>query len=91
MREVAGKINLANNINRISDILHYGSTVAMENVYGSARANYARRILGGCKICFEMKTDKGQFDEVLRRMLQKPPQKTSEIKAPKKPSKPSQK
>jgi hypothetical protein len=29
------------------------------------------------------KADKGQFDEVLRRMLQKPPQKTSEIKAPK--------
>jgi len=39
----------------------------------------------------EMKTDKGQFDEVLRRMLEKQPQKTSEIKAPKKPSKPSQK
>jgi hypothetical protein len=37
------------------------------------------------------KTDKGQFDEVLRRMLQKPPQKTSEIKAPKKASKLSQK
>jgi hypothetical protein len=31
-----------------------------------------------------MKTDKGQFDEVLRRMLQTPPQKTSEIKAGKK-------
>jgi len=28
-----------------------------------------------------MKTDKGQFDEVLRRMLEKPPQKTSEIKS----------
>ena len=27
-----------------------------------------------------MKADKGQFDEVLRRMLQKSPQKTSEIK-----------
>jgi hypothetical protein len=27
-----------------------------------------------------MKTDKGQFDEVLRKMLEKPPQKTSEIK-----------
>ena len=26
-----------------------------------------------------MKTDKGQFDEVLRRMLQKPPQKTAAI------------
>jgi hypothetical protein len=42
-----------------------------------------------------MKTDKGQFDEVLRRMLQKPPQKTSDIKAEKKAedkkSKPSQK
>jgi hypothetical protein len=41
-----------------------------------------------------MKTDKGQFDEVLRRMLEKPPKKTSEIKgqekAPRK-SKPSQK
>jgi hypothetical protein len=31
-----------------------------------------------------MKSDKGQFDEVLRRMLEKPPQKTSEIKAEKK-------
>ncbi len=38
-----------------------------------------------------MKTDKGQFDEVLRRMLQKPPQKTSEIKAGKKKPKPSPK
>jgi hypothetical protein len=41
-----------------------------------------------------MKADKGQFDEVLRRMLNKPPQKTSEIKAEKKrekASKPSQK
>jgi hypothetical protein len=40
-----------------------------------------------------MKTDKGQFDEVLRRMLAKPPQKTSEIKAEKKkkPSRPAQK
>jgi hypothetical protein len=42
-----------------------------------------------------MKTDKGQFDEVLRRMLQKPPQKTSEIKKPRenpeKPAKASQK
>lgn len=40
-----------------------------------------------------MKADKGQFDEVLRRMLEKPPQKTSEIraeKAPKKEPKPSQ-
>jgi hypothetical protein len=27
-----------------------------------------------------MKTDKGQFDEVLSRMLAKPPQKTSDIK-----------
>jgi len=27
-----------------------------------------------------MKADKGQFDEVLRRMLKKNPQKTSEIK-----------
>jgi hypothetical protein len=31
-----------------------------------------------------VKADKGQFDEVLRRMLQKPPQKTSEIKGRKK-------
>jgi len=38
-----------------------------------------------------MKTDKGQFDELLQRMIKKAPQKTSEIKAPKKPSKPSQK
>jgi hypothetical protein len=30
-----------------------------------------------------MKADKGQFDEVLRRMLEKPPQKTSEIHKPK--------
>ena len=28
-----------------------------------------------------MKTDKGQFDEVLRRMLEAAPQKTAEIKA----------
>jgi hypothetical protein len=28
-----------------------------------------------------MKADKGQFDEVLRRMLAKPPKKTSKIKA----------
>jgi hypothetical protein len=31
-----------------------------------------------------MKTDKGQFDEVLRRMLEKAPQKTAEIHKPKK-------
>jgi hypothetical protein len=37
-----------------------------------------------------MKTDKGQFDEVLRRMLNKPPKKNSKIKARKKRSKPSQ-
>jgi hypothetical protein len=30
------------------------------------------------------KADKGQFDEVLRRMLANQPQKTSEIKSPKK-------
>ena len=36
-----------------------------------------------------MKADKGQFDEVLSRMLQKPPRKTSEIKGkPKAPRKP---
>jgi len=40
----------------------------------------------------EMKADKGQFDEVLRRMLEKPPKKTAEIKADKKKEpKPSQK
>jgi len=44
--------------------------------------------LGGC-YSFPMKADKGQFDEVLRRMLEKAPQKTSEIKAPKKRPKPS--
>jgi hypothetical protein len=38
-----------------------------------------------------MKTDKGQFDELLRRMISKPPQKTADIKAPKKQPKPSQK
>jgi hypothetical protein len=31
-----------------------------------------------------MKADKGQFDEMLRRMIANPPQKTSEIKALKK-------
>jgi hypothetical protein len=31
-----------------------------------------------------MKTDKGQFDAVLRRMLDKPPQKTADIHKPKK-------
>jgi hypothetical protein len=31
-----------------------------------------------------VKTDKGQFDEVLRRMLDKPPQKTADISKPKK-------
>jgi len=35
-----------------------------------------------------MKTDKNQFDEVLRRMLDKEPQKTSEIRAEKDPKKP---
>jgi len=39
----------------------------------------------------KMKADKGQFDEVLRRMIAKPPQKTAEIKAPKKAPKPSPK
>jgi hypothetical protein len=42
-----------------------------------------------------MKTDKGQFDEVLRRMLEKPPQKTADIHRRKKTQaekpKPSQK
>lgn len=31
-----------------------------------------------------MKADKGQFDEILRRMLNKRPQKTSDIRKPKK-------
>lgn len=31
-----------------------------------------------------MKTDKGRFDAVLSRMISTPPQKTAEIKAPKK-------
>jgi hypothetical protein len=31
-----------------------------------------------------MKTDKGQFDEVLRRMLEKAPQKIAEMHKPKK-------
>jgi len=39
----------------------------------------------------KVKTDKGQFDEVLRRMLEKPPQKTARIKARKRKAKPSQK
>ena len=35
-----------------------------------------------------MKTDKGQFDAVLSKMVSTPPKKTAEIKAPKpKPSK----
>lgn len=38
-----------------------------------------------------LKTDKGQFDEVLRRMLKEQPKKTAEIKAEKKKPKPSQK
>jgi len=42
-----------------------------------------------------MKADKGQFDAVLKRMLEKPPQKTSEIRKRKKAEaqkpKPSQK
>lgn len=38
-----------------------------------------------------MKTDKGQFDAVLFRMISKPPKKTAEIKAPKKSPKPNQK
>ncbi len=35
-----------------------------------------------------MKTDRGQFDAVLSRMLQSPPKKESEIKAPKKAANP---
>jgi hypothetical protein len=31
-----------------------------------------------------MKVDKGQFDEVLRRMVEKQPEKTAEIRAAKK-------
>ena len=39
----------------------------------------------------EVNTDKGQFDEVLRRMLEKSPQKNSAIHAKKEPKKaPSQ-
>jgi hypothetical protein len=38
-----------------------------------------------------MKTDKGQFDEVLRRMLKKLPQKTSKIVGKKKAARPSPK
>jgi hypothetical protein len=41
-----------------------------------------------------MRADKEQFDEVLRRMLNKPPQKTADIhkkKQPAKAAKPSQK
>jgi hypothetical protein len=38
-----------------------------------------------------MKTDKGQFDSVLSKMLRTPPKKNAEIKAPKKPRKPSPK
>jgi hypothetical protein len=38
-----------------------------------------------------MKTDKGQFDAVLLRMVKAQPKKTAEIKAPKKSPKPSQK
>jgi hypothetical protein len=34
-----------------------------------------------------MKVDKGQFDTVLGRMLQKPPQKASDIHAKKEPKK----
>jgi len=38
-----------------------------------------------------VKTDKGQFDEVLRRMLEKPSQKPAKIKAKKvKPSRKSE-
>lgn len=37
-----------------------------------------------------MKSDKGQFDEVLRRMIETPPKKTSEIEAPKKCSEASE-
>jgi hypothetical protein len=52
--------------------------------------------IGGHAIRKEgMKADKGQFDEVLRRMLKKPPQKTAEIHGKKKAQtpkpKPSQK
>ena len=36
-----------------------------------------------------MKTDKGQFDSVLSRMLNTPPKKEAEIKAPRREPKPS--
>jgi hypothetical protein len=38
-----------------------------------------------------MQTDKSQFDEVLRRMLNKPPQKTAKIVGKKKAARPSPK
>jgi hypothetical protein len=34
-----------------------------------------------------MKTDKGQFDVVLRRILEKPPQKTADIHVKREPKK----
>jgi hypothetical protein len=57
------------------------NAVAVENaaviVQGIRRVTAAKTVQS-------MKTDKGQFDEVLRRMLEKPPQKTSAIHAKKK-------
>jgi hypothetical protein len=50
------------------------------------KENFASHVMLG-----KMKTDKSQFDEVLRRMLKKPPQKTATIHAKKQPKKaPSQ-
>ena len=40
----------------------------------------AKQRVEAAKVTDKLKTDKGQFDEVLRRMLAREPQKTSEIK-----------
>jgi hypothetical protein len=48
---------------------------------------HSERKLWGHVMLGKMKTDKSQFDEVLRRMLEKPPQKTSAIHAKKAPKK----
>jgi hypothetical protein len=55
-------------------------------VQRTGKVTAARMVQRKCGMIFEaMKTDKGQFDEVLRRMLQKSPQKTSAIHANKQP------
>lgn len=60
----------------------------MRKYWSEIAKNFATTVVG---IGNPMKSDKGQFDEVLRRMLKEPPKKTSEIKAEKKKPKPSQK